>query len=165
MPCPTRRLPAAISGSSCGADGGLLLQSRGHYLQLERAGGRERQFNIYKQWARAHEAALLGLLGDRYVMYGEWLYAKHSLYYDALPHWFCEFDIWDRQAGHFLDTRCRRALLAPLPVLSVPVLYSGVAPRRLRDLLGWLAPSLARSQRCTTSKAIMERAWPRWHRS
>ena len=141
------KLDGANAALSFGADGGLLLQSRGHYLQLERAGGRERQFNIYKQWARAHEAALLGLLGDRYVMYGEWLYAKHSLYYDALPHWFCEFDIWDRQAGHFLDTRCRHALLAPLPVLSVPVLYSGVAPRRQRDLLAVLAPSLARSQR------------------
>jgi hypothetical protein len=78
-------------------------------------------------------------------MYGEWLYAKHSLYYDALPHWFCEFDIWDRLQGCFLDTPRRHGLLADLPVVSVPVLYSGVAPRRFKDLLAMLAPSLARS--------------------
>ena len=139
------KLDGANAALSFGADGGLLLQSRGHYLQLERAGGRERQFNIYKQWARAHEAALLGLLGDRYVMYGEWLHAKHSVFYDALPHWFCEFDVWDRSAQQFLDTPRRHALLADVPVVSVPVLYSGVAPQRLQDLLALLAPSLART--------------------
>ena len=35
-------------------------------------------------------------LGDRYVLYGEWLYAKHTVFYDALPHYFCEFDVLDR---------------------------------------------------------------------
>ena len=139
------KLDGANAALSFGADGSLLRQSRGHYLQLQRTGGRERQFNVYKQWAQAQEAALLGVLGDRYVMYGEWLYAKHSLYYDALPHWFCEFDVWDRSAQQFLDTPRRHALLADVPVVSVPVLYSGVAPQRLQDLLALLAPSLART--------------------
>lgn len=139
------KLDGANAALSFGADASLLLQSRGHYLQADQCGGRERQFNAYKQWARAHEDALMRLLDDRYVMYGEWLYAKHSLYYDALPHWFCEFDIWDRSAQHFLDTPRRHALLAGVPVVSVPVLYSGTAPHRERDLLAMLAPSLARS--------------------
>lgn len=139
------KLDGANAALSFAADGSLLLQSRGHYLQADQMGGRERQFNAYKQWARAHEGALMALLDDRYVMYGEWLYAKHSLYYDALPHWFCEFDVWDRSAQQFLDTPRRHALLANVPVVSVPVLYSGVAPRRVQDLLALLAPSLARS--------------------
>ncbi|MFT8046900.1 RNA ligase family protein, partial [Salmonella enterica subsp. enterica serovar Enteritidis] len=86
-------------------------------------GGRERQFNLFKQWAQAHEGALLSLLDDRYQVFGEWMYAKHSLFFDALPHWFCEFDIWDRSAQCFLDTPRRHALLAVVPVVSVPVLY------------------------------------------
>ncbi|WP_234641430.1 RNA ligase family protein [Delftia tsuruhatensis] len=128
-------------------DGRLLLQSRGHYLDCTRPGGRERQFNLFKQWAQAHEGALLSLLDDRYQVFGEWMYAKHSLFYDALPHWFCEFDIWDRSAACFLDTPRRHALLAGVPVVSVPVLYSGTAPRRMQDLLALLAPSLGRGAR------------------
>ena len=139
------KLDGANAALSFAGDGSLLLQSRGHYLQTDQMGGRERQFNAYKQWARAHEAALMQLLDDRFIVFGEWLYAKHSLYYDALPHWFCEFDVWDRSAQQFLDTPRRHALLADVPVVSVPVLYSGVAPQRLQDLLALLAPSLART--------------------
>ncbi|MFG5776808.1 RNA ligase family protein [Comamonas sp. J-3] len=144
------KLDGANAALSFASDGSLLLQSRGHYLQADQMGGRERQFNAYKQWARAHEAALMQLLDDRYIVFGEWLYAKHSLYYDALPHWFCEFDVWDRSAQQFLDTPCRHALLAGVPVVSVPVLYSGVAPQRLQDLLALLAPSLARTAQWRT---------------
>lgn len=139
------KLDGANTALSFGGDGSLLLQSRGHYLQIDQMGGRERQFNAYKQWAKAHESALMALLDDRFILYGEWLYAKHSLYYDALPHWFCEFDVWDRSTRQFLDTPRRHALLADVPVVSVPVLYSGVAPKRVQDLLALLAPSLARS--------------------
>lgn len=139
------KLDGANAALSFSGDGRLLLQSRGHYLQLEQMGGRERQFNAYKQWAQAHEAALMELLDDRYLMYGEWLYAKHSVFYDALPHWFAEFDIWDRQQACFLDTPARHALLAGVPVVSVPVLYSGAAPGRMSDLLAMIGPSLARS--------------------
>ena len=139
------KLDGANAALSFAGDGSLLLQSRGHYLQTDQMGGRERQFNAYKQWARAHEAALMQLLDDRFIVFGEWLYAKHSLYYDALPHWFCEFDVWDRSAQQFLDTPRRHALLADVPVVSVPLLYSGVAPQRLQDLLALLAPSLART--------------------
>jgi hypothetical protein len=90
------KLDGANAALSFAGDGQLLLQSRGHYLDSGRPGGRERQFNLFKQWAQAHGDALLSLLDDRYQVFGEWMYAKHSLFYDALPHWFCEFDIWDR---------------------------------------------------------------------
>ena len=138
-----------LDGANCAvsfdAAGQLQLQSRGHWLDLNRSGGRERQFNAFKQWARAHEAALLGVLEDRYVMYGEWLYAKHSVYYDALPHWFCEFDVFDRVSQRFLDTHARHALLRPLPVVAVPVLLAGAAPPRFAEVLALVGPSLARS--------------------
>jgi len=139
------KLDAANAGLSFDAAGQLLLQSRGHYLDVDRLGGRERQFNLFKQWARAHEGRLLDVLEDRYVVYGEFMHAKHSVYYDALPHLFCEFDIWDRRAQAFLDTPARHALLAGVPVVSVPVLHAGLAPRRIQDLQALVAPSLARS--------------------
>lgn len=139
------KLDAANAGLSFDAAGQLLLQSRGHYLDVDRLGGRERQFNLFKQWAWAHEGRLLDVLEDRYVLYGEFMHAKHSVYYDALPHLFCEFDIRDRRTGDFLDTPARHALLAGVPVVSVPVLYAGLAPPRVQALQALLAPSLART--------------------
>ena len=112
----------ANSAVSFDEDGQLLLQSRGHYLT---GGYRERHFNFMKQWATVHRDAFFEVLGSRYIMYGEWMYAKHTVFYDALPHYFLEFDILDRETGVFLDTPTRRAMLAELPVVSVPVLGEG----------------------------------------
>lgn len=136
------KLDGANTGISFSPSGELLLQSRGHYLV---GGGRERQFNFVKAWAAAHAGWLLERLEDRYVMYGETLTKKHSVFYDALPHHFFEFDVLDRHSGDFLSTDARRALLADGPVLSVPVLYEGVAPPRLDTLKALLRPSLAKT--------------------
>ncbi|EJO30422.1 RNA ligase family protein [Achromobacter marplatensis] len=136
------KLDGANTGISFSPSGELLLQSRGHYLV---GGGRERQFNFVKAWAAAHTDWLLKRLEDRYVMYGETLTKKHSVFYDALPHHFFEFDVLDCHSGDFLSTDARRALLAGGPVLSVPVLYEGVAPFRLDTLKALLRPSLAKT--------------------
>lgn len=136
------KLDGANAGVSFSPGGELLLQSRGHYLA---GGGRERQFGLFKRWAAAHEAALLERLGDRYVMYGEWMGKKHSIFYNHLPHLFCEFDIFDRGRSLFLSTEARRQLLGLAPVLPVPVLYAGTAPARMQDLAAMVRPSLART--------------------
>ena len=127
----------ANSAVSFDADGELLLQSRGHYLT---GGYRERHYNLLKQWANAHRDALYAVLGRKYILYGEWMYAKHTVFYDALPHYFLEFDVLDRETGVFLDTPSRRAMLQGLPVVSVPVLGSGTF-RSKADLLKLLGPS------------------------
>ncbi len=80
-------------------------------------------------------------------MYGEWLYAKHSVSYDALPHWFCEFDVYDRVDEVFLSTPRRHALLAGSPVVSVPVLQTGALPRSVKSLRALVRPSLAKTAR------------------
>lgn len=137
------KLDGANCGISFSSAGELLLQSRGHYLA---GGARERQFGILKRWSAVHEDALMARLGDQFVMYGEWMAKKHSMFYDRLPHLFCEFDIYDRARQVFLSTDARRLLLGAAPVLPVPVLYAGPAPARLADLLHLVQPSLARSR-------------------
>ncbi len=117
--------------------GQLLLQSRGHYLT---GGYRERHYNLLKQWSMVHQQELYAVLGARYIMYGEWLYAKHTVYYDALPHYFLEFDVYDREKNVFLDTPSRQKLLKDLPVVSVPVLATGIFQRK-EDILKLLGPS------------------------
>jgi len=119
------KMDGANSGMSFSADGEFLLQSRGHYLL---GGPRERQFNLFKQWANAISDRLFDVIGDRHIVYGEWLYAKHTVYYDALPHFWMEFDILDTSTGEFLDTPRRGEMLRGLPIVPVKVLYSGEWP-------------------------------------
>lgn len=127
----------ANSAVSFNEKGELLLQSRGHYLM---GGYREKHFNLMKQWAQVHADAFYKVLKSQYIMYGEWMYAKHSVFYDALPGYFLEFDVLDRETGYCLDTPSRQALLANLPVCSVPVLASGAFFKQ-EDLLGLLGNS------------------------
>lgn len=117
------KLDGANCAVSFGPDGRLLLQSRGHYLT---GGPRERQFDLFKTWAFTYSQAFEAVLGERYVMYGEWLYAKHTVFYNALRHYFLEFDILDRETGEFLSTDRRRDMLAALPMVhSMPVVHEG----------------------------------------
>jgi hypothetical protein len=118
------KLDGANSAISFDADGRLLLQSRGHFLT---GGHREKHFDLLKRWGPTVAGVLRPVLGSRFVLYGEWLHAKHTVFYDRLPHYFLEFDILDRETGEFLSTDRRREMLAGLPVRSVPVLWSGRA--------------------------------------
>lgn len=131
------KMDGGNAGISFDQHGKLLLQSRGHYLT---GGGRERHFDLLKRWANTHAEGLYLALGERFVMYGEWLYAKHTCFYDALPHYFMEFDVLDRETGEFLSTARRQLLLRGLPVVSVAVLWEG-QPERPADITRHLGPS------------------------
>lgn len=141
-------LEEKVDGANCGISfsesGKLMLQSRGHFLN---GGYGERQFDLFKTWASCHQADLYEMLGKRYVMYGEWLYAKHTVYYDRLTHYFMEFDIYDKETGGFLSTAARRRLLVPCPfVESVLVLYEG-SLASLEELVSYLGRSHFKSER------------------
>lgn len=116
------KMDGANSGISFSSSGELLLQSRGHYLT---GGPRERQFELFKSWAMRWRQELYEILRDQYVMYGEWMYAKHTVYYDALPHYFMEFDIYEKKNGIFLSTKQRHKMLEGSPITSVKVVGEG----------------------------------------
>lgn len=137
------KVDGANAGISFSDAGELLLQSRGHYLT---GGGRENQFALFKSWATHHQDIFLERLEDRYIVYGEWMFAKHTMYYDRLSHMFQEFDVWDKHKQIFLSTAARRELLAGLPIESVPVLHEGVAPKKLKDLTALLTGSAYQSE-------------------
>lgn len=135
------KLDGANAGICFDEAGRLHLQSRGHFLT---GGAREKHFNLFKQWAHSRADRLQGALGSRYVLFGEWLFAKHTVFYDELPHYFLEFDILDTADGAFLSTERRRELLAGLPVVPVPVLRTGTV-RSLKELRGLIGRSLYKS--------------------
>ncbi len=106
-------------------EGRMVLQARGHEI----GEGEHSQYDLFKQWVCVKRAALEAMLGDRYIMYGEWLYAKHSIHYRALPHYFFEFDIYDKVEQAFLDLDSRLILLDSTGIATVPVIHRGPATR------------------------------------
>jgi len=62
-------------------------------------------------------------------MFGEWCYAVHSIKYKTMPHYFFEFDIWDKEKQYFFDTELRQVMLSDLVkkgvFAQVPVIHTG----------------------------------------
>lgn len=100
----------------------LTLQSRGAILHH---GFLEDGLELLLRHLMRQEVELYEALGRRFICFGEWLRTKHTVYYDALPCPFLEFDIYDRLHERFLSTPARRAKLAGTELRSVPVLWSG----------------------------------------
>lgn len=129
-----------IDGANCGIsfsdDGDLLMQSRGHYL----LGHDKKHFDLFKQFCKNWENELFDVLTNRFIMYGEWMYALHSIYYDKLPSYFMEFDIYDKFNKVFLSTEKRMEIISKIKnvkIQSVPVLESGSFknPKCILDLI------------------------------
>lgn len=135
------KIDGANSGISFDSEGTLWLQSRGHFLT---GGPREKHFNLFKTWAHCHMDVLWDVLQDQYIMYGEWVYAKHTVFYDQLPHYFLEFDIFDKKKKIFLSTAKRKNLLGS-KIVSVPVLKSGYFAQQ-DELVSLISHSLYKSE-------------------
>ena len=157
------KVDGANCGISFGGDGKMYLQSRGHFLN---GGYGERQFDLFKLWAGCFEDRLCRLLEDRYVMYGEWLYAKHTVFYDRLPHYFMEFDIFDKKEERFFSTRKRKEFLSSAPFIQSVRVLTEADCESLGGIERWIGPSLFISEdpegsflaQCQKSKADSELA-------
>jgi hypothetical protein len=113
--------------------GKMALQCRGHLITE----GMHPQYDLFKQWAAVKRLVLEDRIGDRFILFGEWVYARHSIHYRRLPHYFFEFDIYDKEDGAFLSLERRLALLEGTAIQTVPVLHVGALDRdRLGALIG-----------------------------
>ncbi|MGH1344856.1 MAG: RNA ligase family protein [Nannocystales bacterium] len=131
-----------VDGSHCGlafdVEAELRVFSRNTVLERSPA---QRDFRPLARLAREQVDGLWDVLSDRYVLYGEWTWATHSIFYDALPTFFLEDDVFDRKAGRFLSTLGRRTLVSKLPVgfdCSVALLHEGTVSGldALRSMVG-----------------------------
>lgn len=131
-----------VDGSHCGLffdeDADLVLFSRKTVLGSP---PEQKDFVPLYQMTTRNLDALWDVLEQRYVLYGEWALATHSIFYDALPSFFLEDDIYDRERDAFLSTESRRDLVASLPPeygASVAVLAAGEFDElaAIRELVG-----------------------------
>ena len=134
---PSLIVEEKLDGTNVGihftSSGTMLLQCRGHLITE----GMHPQYDLFKQWAAVKRPVLEEMLQDRFILFGEWLYAKHSVHYRRLPHYFFEFDVYDNESGDFLSLERRLALLEGTGLHTVPVLHTGGLDReRLTALIG-----------------------------
>lgn len=132
---PSLIIEEKLDGTNVGIqfleDGRLFLQCRGHEITE----GMHPQYDLFKQWAAVKRSLLETMLEDRYILFGEWLYAKHSVHYLALPHYFFEFDLYDKEDAVFLSLERRLALLDGTGVETVPVIHRGPLNETALDAL------------------------------
>lgn len=129
--------------------GELVLQCRGHLI----TDGMHPQYDLFKQWAAVKRNTLENVLTDRYILFGEWVYARHSIHYRRLPHYFFEFDIYDKPQQAFLDLQQRQKLLDGTGIHTVPIVHTGrLTNKQLHSTIG---PSLfdAHFQNPTTGRS------------
>jgi hypothetical protein len=113
--------------------GRMVLQCRGHEITE----GMHPQYDLFKQWTSVKCPTLEAMLGSQFVLYGEWLYAKHSVHYRKLSHYFFEFDIYDKDTDQFLSLDTRLKMLEGTGLQTVPVLKRGRATAgELQALIG-----------------------------
>lgn len=127
------KLDGTNVGIHFGPDGRMALQCRGHLITE----GMHPQYDLFKQWAAVKRPPLEEALEHRFILCGEWLYARHSVHYRRLTHYFFEFDVYDKQVGAFLSLDRRMALLEGTGLHTVPVIHTGPLDReRLAALIG-----------------------------
>ena len=102
------------------------------------------KYDLFKQWATVKRGEFEDRLADRYILFGEWVYAKHSVHYRQLEHYFFEFDIYDKQEDTFISLERRVRLLDGSGVRTVPVIHTGPIARE--QLAGLIGPSRYDSQ-------------------
>lgn len=81
-------------------DNNIIIQNRSHYIHP----GYHKQFATIDKWKYAHEDDIRQVLGNNpWIIYGEWVVARHSIHYTNLPDKFILFDIYDRSTDKFFS--------------------------------------------------------------
>lgn len=125
------KIDGANLGFSFNTQGELQAQNRGSYLQLPANG----QWKPLVAWIKKHTDTLFEELFDRYILFGEWCYAQHTVAYTALPDWFIGFDIYDKQQQCFLSTKKRDEKFDAMNISKVPLLGTGRFTLKALDAL------------------------------
>lgn len=115
------KIDGANLGISFDVEGNIRAQNRGSYLKLPAKG----QWKKLSEWLDLRIDTLFEHLTDRFILFGEWCYARHSVSYDRLPDWFLGYDIFDKKHLKFFSRQRRDHFFRKLGIVQVPVLGRG----------------------------------------
>lgn len=80
----------------------IRVQNRSHYVNAKS----HAQFKNLNLWLETFSADLYEILEDsNKILFGEWLYAQHSIAYTNLPNYFLIFDLFDKKLNKFYERK------------------------------------------------------------
>ena len=91
------------------------LQKRGSLVDVSE----HKQFQRFKAWSQLNYDKLLQIPKDT-ILYGELVWAKHTVHYDMLPDWFLAFAWWDRKTEKFAHNLDMEELCDKIGLHTVP---------------------------------------------
>ncbi|MCY3019702.1 MAG: RNA ligase family protein [Planctomycetota bacterium] len=98
----------------------LVLQKRAGLI----SSGEREVYNMFRLWAQQRIEWLYDIVGEEYVLFGEYVRVRHGVFYDLLPDEFVAFDLLHKATGRFLGfEEFLERLTGRLAV--VPVLWQG----------------------------------------
>ena len=102
------KVDGANLGISLGENMEIRVQNRSHFVNSKT----HRQFSTLDTWLSEHSGELYDLLDSgNNILFGEWLYAKHSIHYTRIPGYFMAFDLYNVTEGKFFSWRERNRRL------------------------------------------------------
>jgi ATP-dependent RNA circularization protein (DNA/RNA ligase family) len=117
-----------VDGANVGftrVNGQPIIRNRSHILRkgYSKRTTAKMQFAPIWNWYYENEDKFEWLeeLGP-FSLYGEWLVARHSIYYDQLPSYFLAFDLYDRLERKFVDPAITRGYMEMVGFSMPPAL-------------------------------------------
>jgi len=127
----TEKVDGSNMGFSLSADRSqIIVQNRSHFVNPST----HAQFKKLGLWVDHHREDLYKVLdrdkhfAERYILFGEWMFATHSIPYTRLPDRFIAFDLYDRSTGTWADRMSISGLLTSTTIQLVPIIYEGIMP-------------------------------------
>lgn len=158
-PGKTITMEEKIDGANVGfsldvVSGKILCQNRSHYVDSKY----HFQFQSLGSFIYQKSEALRAVLQNGRILYGEWMFAKHSIHYTALPDLFIAFDIFDPQSGKFVDRATFYEIMQNTNIAYVQPLIPNPEKYATRDAL----EKLMKSTKSAFSDSIIEGIYFRW---
>ena len=122
----TEKVDGAQMGFSINEDFQIMVQNRSHYVTSQSAA----QFKLLDKWVHQHRDDLYSILDKDHILFGEWMYAKHSIEYNNLPDYFMAFDLYNKRERVFYNRRILEQKLEGTQIQIVRIMYQGLINKK-----------------------------------
>lgn len=100
----------------------IVAQNRSHYV----CSSSHPQFKKLDGWIESNKSGLMKILsGGNNIIYGEWLFSKHSINYTNLPDYFIMFDLYDIGSNTFYSRDWVEKKIEETGINLVPLIFKG----------------------------------------
>jgi len=103
----------------------FVIKNRSHIIKTNE----HQQYSKLEQWIGDHYEDLYKILEKhqcRYILYGEWLQATHTINYTKLSDYFIAYDIFDKLENKFYSRKKFRSIMEKTNIKVIPMMYHGV---------------------------------------